>query len=183
MERSEERMLQKEKRKEADASEDKSGKNLRMNKKVSGIASASSLNVKPVKDVSSNDSVDVSDLSKEIISETNSKEQAMEALAKIKIRGIDDAQVNDVEKRELGMEIGQKKTIRQSTDQMIPEKKPIETASVSQTEKISGFEKGSVKTKNGVIWSASAAENSVEIPEGSLCNVCEVKGNTLIVSL
>ena len=51
------------------------------------------------------------------------------------------------------------------------------------TEKISGFEKGSVKTKNGVIWSASAAENSVEISEGSLCNVCEVKGNTLIVSL
>ena len=151
MERSEERMLQKEKRKEADASEDKSGKNLRMNKKVSGIASASSLNVKPVKDVSSNDSVDVSDLSKEIISETNSKEQAMEALAKIKIRGIDDAQVNDVEKRELGMEIGQKKTIRQSTDQMIPEKKPIETTSVSQTEKISGLKSNaSVADKNEI---------------------------------
>ena len=51
------------------------------------------------------------------------------------------------------------------------------------TEKISGFEKGAVKTKNGVVWSATASENSAEISEGSICKVCEVKGNTLIVSL
>lgn len=134
MERSEERMLQKEKRKEADNLEDKSGKDLRMNKKVSGIASSSSLNVKPMKDTSSNDSVDVSDLSKEIISETNSKEQAMEALSKIKIRGIDDTQVNDVETRELGMEIGQKKSVRQPVNQKIPEKNSVQTTLVSQTD-------------------------------------------------
>lgn len=134
-ERSEERMLQKEKRKETDNLEDKSGKDLRMNKKVSGIASSSSLNVKPVKDSVCNDSVDVSDLSKEIISETNSKEQAMEALSKIKIRGIDDTQVHDVEKRELGMEIGQKKTVRQPVDQNVPEKNPTVLTSSPQPEK------------------------------------------------
>lgn len=134
-ERSEERMALKEKRKEADISDEKSIKDLRMNKKISGIASSSSLNVKPVKDTSSKHSVDVSDLSKEIISETNSKEQAMEALSKIKIRGIDDTQVNDVEKRELGMEIGQKKLVRQPVDQKMPEKNQMASTSAPKPEK------------------------------------------------
>lgn len=51
------------------------------------------------------------------------------------------------------------------------------------TKKITKFEKGEVKAKNGVIWSAkSADENVEEISEGEVCVITSVDGNTLSVN-
>ncbi|WP_407425590.1 NfeD family protein [Treponema sp.] len=46
--------------------------------------------------------------------------------------------------------------------------------------KITQFEKGEVKSSNGVLWNAMPEENS-EIPKGAVCEVVRVEGNTLVV--
>lgn len=51
------------------------------------------------------------------------------------------------------------------------------------TKKISAFEKGEVKAKNGVIWTAKSSEGTGDIEEGAVCLVCSVDGNTLSVNL
>ncbi len=61
----------------------------------------------------------------------------------------------------------------------------MEGQEVLVVKRISKFEKGEVKAKNGVVWSAkNADENSdSEIPEGSVCVIEKVDGNTLSVKL
>lgn len=51
---------------------------------------------------------------------------------------------------------------------------------VQVIKKITQFERGEVKAKNGVIWTATA-ENENEIPKGSICIISAVEGNTLII--
>lgn len=53
------------------------------------------------------------------------------------------------------------------------------------TKKITKFEKGEVKAKNGVIWSAKNFDENEdsEINFGEVCKVVEVDGNTLSVVL
>ncbi|MDD2231521.1 MAG: NfeD family protein [Sphaerochaetaceae bacterium] len=46
------------------------------------------------------------------------------------------------------------------------------------TKKITKFEKGEAKSSNAVIW---AAASDSEIPEGTICTVSSVEGNTLIL--
>lgn len=46
--------------------------------------------------------------------------------------------------------------------------------------KISEFQKGEVKVRGGIIWSASS-ESSKEIPSGEHCVVEKIEGNTLVV--
>ena len=48
------------------------------------------------------------------------------------------------------------------------------------TKAINQFEKGEVKAKNGVIWSATSSEGKL-IPVGALCKILSVEGNTLII--
>lgn len=48
------------------------------------------------------------------------------------------------------------------------------------TKKISQFEKGEVKVKNGVIW-AAVSEDGSELEEGTVCRIAAIKGNTLTV--
>lgn len=45
---------------------------------------------------------------------------------------------------------------------------------------VSKFQKGEVKTKNGVIWNATSIGDN-EIPENTTAVIAEVKGNTLIL--
>lgn len=45
---------------------------------------------------------------------------------------------------------------------------------------VTAFEKGEVKSKNGVIWTAKT-ENGTEIKSGAVCVVTEIQGNTLII--
>lgn len=49
--------------------------------------------------------------------------------------------------------------------------------------KISPFQKGEVKAKNGVIWTAQNADpqSSTEISEGTVCTIEKIDGNTLSV--
>ena len=49
------------------------------------------------------------------------------------------------------------------------------------TKTIKQFEKGEVKAKNGVIWSA-VSKNNEDIEIDKVCIITSVKGNTLIVS-
>ena len=49
-------------------------------------------------------------------------------------------------------------------------------------QKITQFEKGEGKAKNGVIWSVTSADGS-EIAENTVCLVQKVNGNTLEVSV
>lgn len=58
----------------------------------------------------------------------------------------------------------------------------MEGQEVLVTKRISRFEKGEVKAKNGVIWSAKNADES-DIPEGSVCKIVKVDGNTLSVKI
>lgn len=52
------------------------------------------------------------------------------------------------------------------------------------TKAITKFDKGEVKAKNGVIWSAKSSDESIaEIQEGSVCVIDSVDGNTLSVSV
>ena len=48
------------------------------------------------------------------------------------------------------------------------------------TKAASRFEKGEARSTNGVIWSISS-EKGEDIPEGAVCIVREVEGNTLFV--
>lgn len=48
------------------------------------------------------------------------------------------------------------------------------------TKAIVKFQKGEAKAKNGVIWTAKA-DNGEEIPEGKICKVVDVQGNTISV--
>lgn len=59
----------------------------------------------------------------------------------------------------------------------------MEGQEVLVIKKISKFEKGEVKAKNGVIWSAKNADeqDDSEISEGSVCVISNVDGNTLSV--
>lgn len=61
----------------------------------------------------------------------------------------------------------------------------MEGQEVLVTKRISRFEKGEVKAKNGVIWSAKNADEHDEsdIPEGSVCKIVKVDGNTLSVKI
>lgn len=56
----------------------------------------------------------------------------------------------------------------------------LEGQEVFVTKKITKFEKGQVKAKNGVIWTAESSEES-DIEEGSVCVIEAVSGNTLSV--
>lgn len=49
--------------------------------------------------------------------------------------------------------------------------------------KISPFQKGEVKAKNGVIWTVQNADpqSSTEISEGTVCTIEKIDGNTLSV--
>ena len=49
--------------------------------------------------------------------------------------------------------------------------------------KISEFDSGEVKTKNGVVWTAKLEEGQKEIPEKETCIVSRVEGNTLVVKI
>lgn len=59
----------------------------------------------------------------------------------------------------------------------------MEGQEVLVIKKITKFEKGEVKAKNGVIWSAKNADeqDDSEIPEDSVCIIAKVDGNTLSV--
>lgn len=61
----------------------------------------------------------------------------------------------------------------------------MEGQEVLVTKRISRFEKGEVKAKNGVIWSAKNADeqDGADIPEGSVCKIVKVDGNTLSVKI
>lgn len=61
----------------------------------------------------------------------------------------------------------------------------MEGQEVLVTKRISRFEKGEVKAKNGVIWSAKNADEQDEsdIPEGYVCKIVKVDGNTLSVKI
>lgn len=56
----------------------------------------------------------------------------------------------------------------------------LEGQEVLVTKAVSKFQKGEVKTKNGVIWNC-VSENEEEIPEGTTALVTKVDGNTLII--
>lgn len=57
----------------------------------------------------------------------------------------------------------------------------IEGQEILITKKITQFEKGEGKAKNGVIWSVTSVDGS-EIAENTVCIVEKVNGNTLEVS-
>lgn len=61
----------------------------------------------------------------------------------------------------------------------------MEGQEVLVTKRISRFEKGEVKAKNGVIWSAKTADeqDDADISEGSVCKIVKVDGNTLSVKI
>lgn len=61
----------------------------------------------------------------------------------------------------------------------------MEGQEVLVTKRISRFEKGEVKAKNGVIWSAKNADeqDDADILEGSVCKIVKVDGNTLSVKI
>ncbi len=46
------------------------------------------------------------------------------------------------------------------------------------TKAVTKFQRGEAKAKNGVIWTAKSADDS-DIPEGSVCTIESVDGNTL----
>ncbi|MBR6582622.1 MAG: NfeD family protein [Treponema sp.] len=48
------------------------------------------------------------------------------------------------------------------------------------TKKVTKFEKGEAKAKNGVVWTTKSS-NDEEIAEGTICKIVEVQGNTIIV--
>lgn len=56
----------------------------------------------------------------------------------------------------------------------------LEDQEVLVTKTVSKFQKGEVKTKNGVIWNC-VSENEEEIQKGSTAIVTKVDGNTLII--
>lgn len=58
----------------------------------------------------------------------------------------------------------------------------LEGQEILITKKITQFEKGEGKAKNGVIWSVTSADGS-EIAENTVCLVQKVNGNTLEVSV
>lgn len=135
-ERNERKIIEREQR---EAQLDEDSKKLRINKKVSGIASSDELNIKskaePDETVKEPEEkakapeIAVKPVMKNSIKEKEMKEASyidpMEALSKIKIRGIDDSDSSDKdpETREKGMEIGQ------NTKDKAPEdvtKKPVE---------------------------------------------------------
>lgn len=68
------------------------------------------------------------------------------------------------------LKIGKAKT---NVDSMIGEE-------VLVSKVITKFQKGEVKSKNGVIWAAQSS-NDEEIPEGTLCKILSVNGNTLMI--
>lgn len=68
------------------------------------------------------------------------------------------------------LKLGREKT---NVDSMINEE-------ILVVKKISKFNKGEAKSKNGVVWAAKSADDE-EIPEGAVCIISQVEGNTLIV--
>jgi len=57
----------------------------------------------------------------------------------------------------------------------------MEGQEVLLTKRISRFEKGEAKARNGVIWTATA-DSGDEIPEQTVCIVRRVEGNNLVVA-
>ena len=55
----------------------------------------------------------------------------------------------------------------------------LEGQEVLVIKKITKFEKGEVRSSNGVVWAAMC--HGEEIPKGSVCEIVGVEGNTLIV--
>lgn len=119
-ERNEERFIEREVKREKQAKKvvsEKTDKELRMHKKVSGIAASDVLNIKNL-DAQSEDTTqtvqstkedNLKQLEREIVKEE--QPDPMEAISKIKIRGIDEVSSEDGFEREKGKEIG-----RQSKD-------------------------------------------------------------------
>jgi membrane protein implicated in regulation of membrane protease activity len=70
------------------------------------------------------------------------------------------------------LKIGEEKT---NVDSMVGEE-------VLVTKTISNFTKGEARAKNGVIWSAASETQDVEIPEGTVCTITAVKGNTIFIN-
>lgn len=56
----------------------------------------------------------------------------------------------------------------------------LEGQEVLVVKKITPFEKGLAKSKNGVEWTA-VSEESKEIEEGTICTIQKIEGNTLIL--
>ncbi len=48
------------------------------------------------------------------------------------------------------------------------------------TKKITEFDKGEAKAKNGVIWTATS-DNNKTIEKGTVCSIISVEGNTIII--
>lgn len=48
------------------------------------------------------------------------------------------------------------------------------------TKKVTKFERGEAKAKNGVVWTTKSSKDE-EIAEGTICKIVEVQGNTIIV--
>lgn len=57
----------------------------------------------------------------------------------------------------------------------------LEGQKVLLSKAVSAFEKGEVKARNGVIWTAVSASGD-DIPENTVCTVVRVEGNNLIVA-
>lgn len=57
----------------------------------------------------------------------------------------------------------------------------LEGQEVLVVQKITEFEKGSARAKNGVIWTAVSATDT-DIAEGAVCIVQKVEGNTLVLT-
>lgn len=55
----------------------------------------------------------------------------------------------------------------------------LEGQEILVIKKITKFEKGEVRSSNGVVWAAMC--HGEEIPKGSVCEIVGVEGNTLIV--
>lgn len=49
------------------------------------------------------------------------------------------------------------------------------------TEPVSRFHKGAAKSNNGVIWTVTSNEET-DIPEGTICTVKSIQGNTLMLT-
>lgn len=56
----------------------------------------------------------------------------------------------------------------------------LEGQEVLVVHKITPFEKGTAKAKNGVEWTA-VSDGSTEIDEGAVCIVLKIEGNTLVL--
>lgn len=110
LERSKEREAARSRREQHYEETGQNDKERRIDKKISGIATSDELNIKSKTDKDPKDKIDADALCSEIINE-NSRKNNIEAISKIKIRGIDDKPISEnPAKREMGQEIAKSGT-------------------------------------------------------------------------